>query len=401
MAMLRIDMKKIKDKPGFLITVLFFLTILMSLVFFNTKPGKESAAENRRLAEFPELMTAGGTPAADPYGELCTWFEDNLGLRDLYLTISGILNYNLFHRAKTPKVEPGRDGFLYLTEDGNLSLEVSEQQDFAERLPEYSSIQQQISDKLKAQGIDYVLMLTPGKPSVYPEYIASSAHGDEDTIGDAMYDHLKENTDVHAVWSKDILKASKDDPDGELLYFRTDTHWTPYGRNIAYRELIGTLNEWKMLDTPPAEVSFYRSEIPYVGDLSNMMGPVTWSGQRLKEESFTDWDLVSPKAEVIESGPVYEKFQKMLYDKNVYNPELCVMYHNDAVPEKKVLICGDSMVGVCLLPQLAECFSDMTFIWSYRLEQDYVDLVKPDLVISQLGERQLSIRSDDLREYIK
>ncbi len=394
-------MKKIKDRPGFLITVLFFLTILSSLVLFNTEPGKESVTENRRLAAFPKLKTVEGRLIADPYGELCAWFEDNLGLRDTYLTISGILNYNLFHRAKTSKVEPGKNGFLYLTEDGNLSLEISKQQDFAEKIPEYSSVQQQISDKLKAQGIDYVLMITPGKPSVYPEYIASSAHSDEDTIGDAMYDHLSESTDVHVVWSKDILKAAKDDAEGELLYFKTDTHWTPYGRNLAYRDLIGSLNEWGMLDTDPAEVTFYSSEIPYVGDLSNMMGPVTWSGERLKEDSFTDWDIVSPKAEVVESGPQYDEFREMLYDKNVYNPELCVMYHNDSVPEKKLLICGDSMVGVCLLPQLAECFSDMTFIWSYRLDSDYIDLVKPDIVISQLGERQLSIRSEDLKEYIK
>ncbi len=77
------------------------------------------------------------------------------------------------------------------------------------------------------------------------------------------------------------------------------------------------------------------------------------------------------------------------------------MYHNAPAPDKKVLTCGDSMVGVCLLPELAECFSDMTFIWSYRLDQDYIDFVKPDLVISQLGERQLAIRSDDIRNYIE
>ncbi len=395
------NIREIKNIPGFLITILFFATILMSVVLFNTKPGKESAAENRRLTEFPALKTPEGALLADPYAAVCGWFEDNLGLRDVYLTISGILNYNLLHRAKTPKVELGKEGFLYLTEDGNLSLEASKQKDFVDRIPEYASDQQQIADKLKSQGIDYVLMITPGKPSVYPEYIASSTHGNEDTIGDAMYEYLRDNTDVHVVWSKDKLIEAKDNEKGELIYFKTDTHWTTYGRNIAYRDLITSLNDWKLTDTAWAEVEFYKSDDAYVGDLSNMMGPVTWSGERLKEDSFTDWKVSSANAEVIDSGEGFEEFQQMLSDKNVYNPELCVMYHNASAPDKKVLICGDSMVGVCLLPELAECFSDMTFIWSYRLDQDYIDFVKPDLVISQLGERQLAIRSDDIRNYIE
>ncbi|MBO5552021.1 MAG: hypothetical protein J5966_08680, partial [Lachnospiraceae bacterium] len=329
------------------------------------------------------------------------WFEDNLGLRDAYLTLSGMINYNVLNRAKTPKVELGKEGFIYLAEEGNLSLEASRSPDFMEKLPEYAADQEGIADKLAEQGIDYVLMIGPGKPSVYPEYIAGSTHVPEDTIGDAMYDYLTEHTSVHVSWPKKLLTDAKDNEDGELIYLQTDTHWTTYGRNIAYRDLIDSLAKWDIIDTKPCEVRFIKSSEPYVGDLSNMMGPVTWSGKRLSEDSFTDWEIVSPKARVVDSGERYEDFRQMLAGKQVYNQELCVMFHNDSAPKESVLICGDSMVGICLLPQLAECFSDLTFVWSYSIDQDFIDFAKPDLVISEFGERELPLRLNDIRSFIE
>lgn len=388
----RDGMDRVKNIPGMIITAFFFVIIVLSLIFFNRGQEKESLAENRMLAEFP------AEGIADREG-LEAWFEDNLGLRDMYLTISGILNYNLLHRAKTGKVEIGREGFLYLADEGNLELGADNSGDFISKLPEYAATQQDISDKLKGQGIDYVFMIAPGKPSVYPEYIASSDHKIEDTIGDAMYEYMRDNTDVHVFWPKELLTEAKENTEGELVYLKTDTHWTTYGRNIAYRELISSLGEWDIVSTKPAEVRFYPAEEPYIGDLSNMMGPVTWAGERLEEESFTDWEVVSPEAELVEQGEKYEAFKKMLTDKNVYNPELCAMFHNDKAPEKHVLICGDSMVGICLLPELAECFSDMTFIWSYSIDQDFIDLIQPDLVISEYGERELRLRLDGIKDF--
>ena len=377
----------------------FFVIIALSLILFNRDPGRVSYAENRNLAVFPEMDGAEDVFSEGFTGKLSSWFEDNLGLRDMYLTISGILNYNLLHRAKTGKVELGKNGFLFLADEGNLEMDASPEE-FMSKIPQYAKEQQEISDKLKSMGIEYVFMLTPGKPSVYPEYIESSDHTAGETIGDVLYDHLKENTDVRTVWSKDAIVSEKDNEDGELLYYKTDTHWTTYGRNIAFRQLIDALRDWGMIETSPAEVRFFKSEDPYAGDLSGMMGPVTWRGERLFEESFTDWEIVSPKAKPIEDGDTYEEFMNLMYEKNVYNPELCAMYHNDGVPEKKVLICGDSMIGICLLPQLAECFSDLTFVWSYSLDEDIIDFVKPDILISQFGERQLTLRLDDSRTFL-
>ena len=394
-----LPMKKSNDYSGFIIAFAFFALIISSLVLFNREREKESVAENRMLSQFPKIEDLNPMSVSEYRKELSAWFEDNLGLRDQYLTLSGILKYNLLHRAKTSKVEIGRDCFLYLADEGNLELETSKSAEFMEKLPEYAKVQQEISDKLKLQGIDYVFMIAPGKPAIYPENISSSDHVVTDTIGDAMYDYLTDNTNVHAYWPKDILLEAKDNEAGEALYLKTDTHWTTYGRNIAYRDLIDTMNSWGFTDAKPADVRFYESEDPYIGDLSNMMGPVTWTGKWLEEEDFLDWEVAAPKARVIDQGEEYDRFHEMLLRKNVYNPDLCAIFHNDVVPGKKVLICGDSMVGVCILPELAECFSDMTFIWSYSIDQDFIDFVQPDIVISEFGERELKLRLDAIKGF--
>ncbi len=387
-------MKKERNISDLIIAAAFFAMIGLSLIFFNREPGKRSAAENRNLAEFPLKSPSDIGAVPGKKEKLEAWFEDNLGLRDAYLTVSGVLNYNLLHRAKTGKVEIGKEGFLYLSDEGNLDMETARSGDFVERLPEYAETQQRMSDRLKQQGIDYLFMIAPGKPSIYPEYVASRDKKIASTIGDAMYEYMKENTDVHVFWPKKLLIDAKGNSGGELIYLKTDTHWTTYGRNIAYRELISSLGEWDIVDTKPAEVRFYTAKDPYVGDLSNMMGPVTWSGGRLTEESFTDWEVLAPKAHPVEQGEKYDRFKELLVEKKVYNPELCAMFHNDEAPKKSVMICGDSMIGICLLPQLAESFSDLTFIWSYRIDKDFIDLIQPDLIISEFGERELKLRLD-------
>ncbi len=387
---------KTKDRSGLITTSGFFLIIALSLVFFNRTSGKESAAENRLLASFPTIHQEDGSISATLREDLEAWFEDNLGLRDQYLTLCGILEYNLFYRARTPKVEIGDSGFLYLSDEGNLELEVSKSSDFIEKIPEYAADQQRIASSLKDRGIDYVFYIAPGKPVIYPEYILSTKHETEDTIGDAMYDYLSDNTDVHVSYPKDVLLEAKSDPSNGLLYLQTDTHWNSRGRSIALQQFFSELGDWDIIDTDPCRVEFFESSEHFVGDLSNMMGIVTPDGRRLEEETYTDWRIPDPAAHEVTSGEEYERFRSLLSVKDVYNAELAVMYRNDDAPKKKVLIFGDSMFRNCIMPELAESFSELTFVWSYKVDIDFIDALKPDLVISEFGERELPLRLDGL-----
>ena len=379
-----------------LIAAEFIVLILMSFVFFNRVEGKASKTENRYLASFPALKNADGSFSDTFTGDLVSWFEDNLGLRDTYLTISGVINYNILHRSKTARVETGDNGFLYLADEGNLSLEASRTPEFAEKMPEYAEKLEHVSDKLSERGIDYVFMVAPGKPSVYPEYIASSTHRVEDTLGDVFYSYMTDNSDIKVIWPKDKLIDAKGNDDGQDIFLRTDTHWTTYGRNIAYRDITDRLNEWGYKDIRPVDIRYYVPEDEFYGDLSEMMGPVKLNGEKLAEQDYIEWEPVTQNAKEITSGEAYDEFHRLLSEKNIYNPELCNMFHNEKAPGLNVLIFGDSMIRVCMMPELAESFSDITFVWSYVPDMDIIDLIKPDLVISEYGERELAIRLTDV-----
>lgn len=385
-----------KDYFGISITAEFIVLILLSLIFFNRTEGKVSKAENRYLAVFPTLKESDGTISDSFNEELKTWFEENLGLRDAYLTLSGIINYNFLKRSKTERVEIGNNDYLYLADEGNLSLETSRSPDFKEKLPEYAKKIENVSNNLSERGIDYVFMVAPGKPSVYPEYIASSSHTVEDTLGDALCEYLSENSDINVIWSKEKLIKAKQNLDGQSVFLKTDTHWTVYGRNIAYRDIINRLNEWGYEDLSPVDVMFNKTDGAFYGDLSDMMGPVKLNGERLSEPDYVEWEPISINAREITSGEKYEKFQSLLIEKNIYNPELCNIYHNEKASQLNVLIFGDSMIRVCMIPELAETFSDLTFVWSYVPDEDIINLIEPDLVISEYGERQLNICLEDV-----
>ena len=51
---------KISNIPGFITALMFFMLTALSLIFFNREPGKESLAENRKLAVFPSFRDENG-----------------------------------------------------------------------------------------------------------------------------------------------------------------------------------------------------------------------------------------------------------------------------------------------------------------------------------------------------
>lgn len=114
-------------------------------------------------------------------------------------------------------------------------------------------------DQLKAKGVELLVVVTPGKPSIYPERLtgrASSAAGaaagnDGARLngaghGKAILDSLAKlgfNTvDLYTP----LLAAKKDDANLGPLYLNDDTHWTPRGAELAAAEIAAAV---KRLDS--------------------------------------------------------------------------------------------------------------------------------------------------------
>lgn len=382
-----------------IIAVELLLIIMIPLFCFNWKQGKTSKSENRVLAKFPTLFDEEGELSETLPDDLENWFEDNLGFRDSFLNISSFINYNIFHRSTSEKVELGKDGWLYYTWDNNLKLASDEYPDFDEEcLKQYCDAQIATQRRLAEQGIEYVLVLPPSKASIYPEYIDSGDYSVRKTAADLFADYMEEHSDVKVVRLKDTLLEEKLKTD-ELLYFKTDTHWNVYGWYVGYKKIISDLNAWGILNGNELKVEFYPNG-SRIGDLSRMMGPVKLNGGYLNE-SVMDWRFTDAKAYVVNDGAEYERIAELAEGEGIVQGHYSV-YRNDAVEDKNVLIYGDSMIGGCLLPALAENFSDLVFCWTYTFNQEMIDAVKPDVIIEDISERGLNKYLKEFNEkYLK
>lgn len=103
-------------------------------------------------------------------------------------------------------------------------------------------------DQLKAKGVELLVVVTPGKPSVYPERLtgnastvmATESHGKK--ILDSLAKLGFNTVDLYTP----LLAAKKDDASLGPLYLNDDTHWTPRGAELAAAEIAAAV---KRLDS--------------------------------------------------------------------------------------------------------------------------------------------------------
>ena len=133
-------------------------------------------------------------------------------------------------------------------------------------------------DQLKKKGVELLVVVTPGKPSIYPERL-TGASGEKPIAshGKAILDSLTKlglNTvDLYTP----LLAAKKDDSSRGALYLDDDTHWTPRGAELAAAEIAKKVNsmvELGAIDIGEASVSYGVSDslADRMGDIGEMSG---------------------------------------------------------------------------------------------------------------------------------
>ena len=115
-------------------------------------------------------------------------------------------------------------------------------------------------DQLKAKGVELLVVVTPGKPSIYPERLTG---GDSDASRDAaaagnvadhansigLQSHGKKILDSLTragfntvdLYTPLLAAKSRDSVEG-ALYLNDDTHWTPRGAELAAAEIAAAVN---------------------------------------------------------------------------------------------------------------------------------------------------------------
>ena len=367
---------------GMIIAIVFFCVLLVPLCTIDWRGGELSVAENRYLAEFPQIFDSEGRVSETLGQELLDWFQDNLGFREDFIDLCNQINSEILGKPISKKVELGIDGWLYYTLEDNMNIVKNTYPNFDESVLEKICQQQiKIKDKLAEQGIEYVLALSPSKVSIYPEYIASGEYEIQSTPVDILADYLEAHSDLKVIRLKDALLKEKALSD-ELLYFKTDTHWNWKGCYIAYEDIVEHLNKWGIMKKEPVEVSYDIGE--RTGDLSVMLGK--------KDEDAIEkspiWVINDQRAKLIKNGERYKMLSEYLLEEDI--PQGFYYENASDIDGISMVFFADSMFGSFMLPLLAESCSDMTFVWNYKIDSGLIKKLQPDVVMFSMGERYLN-----------
>ena len=132
-------------------------------------------------------------------------------------------------------------------------------------------------DQLKAKGIELLVVVVPGKPSIYPERLTGVDGLKLAGHGKAILDSLNalglNTVDLYTP----LLAAKKYDERFGPLYLDDDTHWTPRGAELAAAVIAGSvlqLNAAGVIDLGSEALRYVPvdSSADRMGDIGEMSG---------------------------------------------------------------------------------------------------------------------------------
>ena len=198
-------------------------------------------------------------------------------------------------------------------------------------------------DQLKAKGVELLVVVTPGKPSIYPERLTAAginiAGANAAGHGKAILDSLAKlglNTvDLYTP----LLAAKADDAKFGPLYLNDDTHWTPRGAEIAANVIakkVGELAESGVVNIGEPSMEFVTSD-----SIADRMGDI---GEMSGLNKFNVFKAQKVTGHVIYQQEISERTeppQDSLLDSTVVRDTTKTPFKDD-FRKAKILILGDS-----------------------------------------------------------
>lgn len=189
--------------------------------------------ENRPLIELPALTPDGLLDASWAKG-VDAHLADNVWLRPFAVRLRG----EAYFRAGgtgNPQVLRGRDGWLFTRREFEVPCTTT--------AAEIRESLVQAAAALAARGATFRVLAIPDKHSIYPEQVGANPFPPACTElqRPALRAALAELGGV-AVDGWTILEAARAADPTKPLFFRADTHWTPYGALQVVRALVTSVD---------------------------------------------------------------------------------------------------------------------------------------------------------------
>lgn len=351
---------------------LFLISLPMADNIFKIFPDTD-LYENRQLATFPRITEDN---ILNFPKEFENYYNDNFGLRKYLIRANNMLNVILFSFSPNTKVIIGKENWLYFAGEDE-AIFMYKQRRTEDELKLYLDILKNRKKFFAEQGIQYFVIIAPNKQSIYPEYMPEHIQRlNENSEYDQIIEYLSKNSlDINIDMKRALLEEKQK---GNLVYYKTDTHWNNYAAFIAYQEIMKKLEIYYPELKPMSLADFDIVEKPYSGDLANMLG----MQESFKEKVYIITPKFNRKANIREIGNI----DGIVTDKSMLLSEC------DSCSNVSAIIIRDSQ-AIPLIPLLAEHFSRAIYIDTLE-NPEIIHLIikneKPDVVLFERVERGMS-----------
>ena len=161
--------------------------------------------------------------------------DHDLPIRRLGINLWAALSYAVFREGK-PGVVVGRHGWLFTDEE----FTVPEQGPtlVAANLERI----RQVHRLLQRRGITLVMVVVPAKARIYSDRLG---HRRPALLHRQAYATLMAFLDREGIPAPDLARIFMETRPKGLLYFPTDTHWTPLGARTAARATARIMEDWR------------------------------------------------------------------------------------------------------------------------------------------------------------
>lgn len=245
-----------------------WLPILDSLLHWDKSP---QVTENRVLAPFPRQGPGLGGMRKFISG-LDSYYADHFGFRERLIHWAQTWKREWFKGTWQSQVIIGRQGWLYHAGwEGGTGDSLRLTRPFAPKeLHEWQTLFESRRDWLARRGIHYLVVIPPGKQSIYPEYLpAWAAKPGAAAKLNVFMSYLKQRSSVEIL---DLRPALLEAKQTRRTYPLTGLHWNQYGAFVAYTELVRALaRQVPGLEPLPLEAFKLETRVEPGGDLAKLL----------------------------------------------------------------------------------------------------------------------------------
>lgn len=317
--------------------------------------GPSEAGANEILASRPALTDKEGQLNLSVLDDTEDYIADRFAFRQELVTAWASLNAKLLGTSVQEQVVLGEDGWLFYASTEQDYMGVTAEEARLRYAARNLALMQEYAESIGAR---FVFTIAPNKNSLYGEHMPDRYPAGSGGNAELLTEYLEREGVPYA----DLFTPFR--AEDEVLYFRTDSHWTSKGAALAADTVLGQSRYY------PA--AFTQGEA-HLGDLYEMLYP---AGRD------TEWDTVPAE------GFTFQ------YDSEP-NGGNAIRFETSCSTGEGSLVCWRDSFGISLHPYLAQSFGKAWF--SRSTAYDLTEAAKrgADTVIVEIVERNLTWLSEN------